>query len=54
LLAGVPIVVATAVPGHETVMRALEIEVTSFLSLQIERGKIKKSLMTWWLAMGRR
>ena len=39
---GVPIVVTTSVPGHETVMRALEEGATSFLSLPLERGKLKK------------
>lgn len=38
----IPIVVATSVPGHETVMRALEEGATSFLSLPIERAKIKR------------
>jgi DNA-binding NtrC family response regulator len=41
---GVPIVVATSVPGHETVMRALEEGATSFLSLPVEGAKIKKVL----------
>jgi DNA-binding NtrC family response regulator len=39
---GIPIVVATSVPGHETVMRALEEGATSFLSLPVEGAKIKK------------
>ncbi len=39
---GIPIVVATSVPGHETVMRALEEGATSFLSLPVEEAKIKK------------
>jgi DNA-binding NtrC family response regulator len=39
---GIPIVVATSVPGHETVMRALEEGATSFLSLPLEGAKIKK------------
>jgi hypothetical protein len=34
--------VATSVPGHETVMRALEEGATSFLSLPVEGAKIKK------------
>lgn len=38
----VPIVVTTSVPGHETVMRALEEGATSFLSLPLERTKVKK------------
>ncbi len=38
----IPIVVATSVPGHETVMRALEEGATSFLSLPIEGAKIKR------------
>jgi response regulator RpfG family c-di-GMP phosphodiesterase len=38
----VPIVVTTSVPGHETVMRALEEGATSFLSLPLERAKVKK------------
>ena len=42
MAAGVPIVVATSVPGHETVMRALEEGATSFLSLPVEGAKIKK------------
>jgi DNA-binding NtrC family response regulator len=41
---GVPIVVATSVPGHEAVMRALEEGATSFLSLPVEGAKIKKVL----------
>jgi DNA-binding NtrC family response regulator len=41
---GIPIVVATSVPGHETVMRALEEGATSFLSLPVEGAKIKKVL----------
>jgi DNA-binding NtrC family response regulator len=40
----IPIVVATSVPGHETVMRALEEGATSFLSLPVEGAKIKKVL----------
>lgn len=39
---GVPIVVATSVPGHETVIRALEEGATSFLSLPLERTKVRK------------
>lgn len=39
---GIPIVVATSIPGHETVMRALEEGATSFLSLPLETTKIKK------------
>jgi len=39
---GIPIMVATSVPGHETVMRALEEGATSFLSLPVEGAKIKK------------
>ncbi len=39
---GIPIVVATSVPGHETVMRALEEGATSFLSLPLEGAKIRK------------
>jgi DNA-binding NtrC family response regulator len=39
---GIPIMVATSVPGHETVMRALEEGATSFLSLPVEGVKIKK------------
>ena len=39
---GVPIVVATSVPGHETVTRALEEGATSFLALPLERAKVKK------------
>ena len=42
MAAGVPIMVATSVPGHETVMQALEEGATSFLSLPVERAKIKK------------
>ena len=41
---GIPIVVATSVPGHETVTRALEEGATSFLSLPVEGAKIKKAL----------
>jgi DNA-binding NtrC family response regulator len=40
----IPIVVATSVPGHETVMRALEEGATSFLSLPVDGAKIKKVL----------
>jgi DNA-binding NtrC family response regulator len=39
---GIPIMVATSVPGHETVMRALEEGATSFLALPVEGAKIKK------------
>jgi DNA-binding NtrC family response regulator len=39
---GIPIVVTTSVPGHETVMKALEEGATSFLFLPLERAKIKK------------
>lgn len=39
---GIPIVVATSVPGYETVMRALEGGATSFLFLPLEAAKIKK------------
>jgi DNA-binding NtrC family response regulator len=39
---GIPIVVATSVPGHETIMRALEEGATSFLSLPVEGAKIKR------------
>jgi DNA-binding NtrC family response regulator len=39
---GIPIVVATSVPGYETVMRALEGGATSFLFLPLEPAKIKK------------
>jgi len=39
---GIPIVVATSVPGHETVMRALEEGATSFLSLPVTGAKIKQ------------
>lgn len=39
---GVPIVVATSVPGQETVIRALEEGATSFLALPLERAKVKK------------
>ena len=42
MAAGVPIVVASSVPGHETVMRALEEGATSFLSLPVEGAKIRK------------
>ena len=42
MASGVPIVVATSVPGHETVMRALEEGATSFLSLPVEGAKIRK------------
>jgi DNA-binding NtrC family response regulator len=38
----IPIVVTTSVPGHETVMRALEEGATSFLSLPVEGAKIRK------------
>ncbi len=39
---GIPIVVATSVPGYETVMRSLEGGATSFLFLPLEPAKIKK------------
>jgi DNA-binding NtrC family response regulator len=39
---GIPIVVATSVPGRETVMRALEEGATSFLFLPVGGAKIKK------------
>ena len=39
---GVPILVATSFPGHERVMRALEESATSFLSLPVEKAKIKQ------------
>ena len=42
LAEGIPIVVATSVPGHETIMRALEEGATSFLSLPVDGAKIKK------------
>jgi DNA-binding NtrC family response regulator len=44
LAEGIPIVVATSVPGHETIMRALEEGATSFLSLPVDGAKIKKIL----------
>jgi len=39
---GIPIVVTTSIPGHETVMKALEEGATSFMFLPFERAKIKK------------
>ncbi len=39
---GTPVVVATSVPGHETIMRALEEGATAFLSLPVEKAQIKK------------
>ncbi len=39
---GIPIVVTTSIPGHETVMRALEEGATSFLFLPLETIKIKR------------
>ena len=39
---GIPIMVATSVPGHETIMQALEEAATSFLFLPVEGAKIKK------------
>jgi DNA-binding NtrC family response regulator len=39
---GIPIVVTTSIPGHETAMKALEEGATSFLFLPLERAKIKK------------
>jgi DNA-binding NtrC family response regulator len=44
LAEGIPIVVATSVPGHETIMRALEEGATSFVSLPVDGAKIKKIL----------
>jgi DNA-binding NtrC family response regulator len=44
LAEGIPIVVATSVPGHETIMKALEEGATSFLSLPVDGAKIKKIL----------
>lgn len=41
---GVPIIVATSVPGHETVLRALEQGATSFLFLPIKPDAIRKVL----------
>lgn len=46
LAEGVPIIVATSVPGHETVMQALEEGATSFLSLPAKPQTIKKVLDT--------
>ncbi len=42
LAGGIPIVVATSVPGCETAMRALEGGATSFLSLPLEPAKTKR------------
>ena len=42
MAAGIPVVVATSVPGHETVMEALEEGASSFLSLPIEGANIKQ------------
>jgi DNA-binding NtrC family response regulator len=39
---GIPIMVATSVPGHETIMQVLEEAATSFLFLPVEGAKIKK------------
>jgi len=41
---GIPIVVATSVPVHGTIMRALEKGATAFLSLPVEGPRIKKVL----------
>ena len=42
MAAGIPILVATSGPGHETVMGALEEGAISFLALPVERAKIKQ------------
>jgi DNA-binding NtrC family response regulator len=42
IAADVPIVVATSMPGYETVIRALEEGVASFLSLPMEGAAIRK------------
>lgn len=44
LAEGVPIIVATSVPGNEVVMRALEDGATSFLPLPVKSEIIKKVL----------
>lgn len=44
LAEGVPIIVATSVPGHEAAMQALEEGATSFLSLPAKPGAIKRVL----------
>ena len=44
MAAGVPIVVATSGPGHETVKRALEDGAASILSLPMAGAKMKKVL----------
>jgi len=41
---GVPIIVATSVPGNEAVMKALEEGATAFLSLPMEPQSIRKVL----------
>jgi len=41
---GVPIIVATSVPGHEAVMKALEEGATAFLSLPVKSQTIRKVL----------
>ncbi|MBI4528099.1 MAG: response regulator [Deltaproteobacteria bacterium] len=44
LAEGVPIIVATSLPGHEAVMKALEEGATSFLSLPVKPETIRKVL----------
>ena len=41
---GVPIIVATSVPGNEVLMKALEEGATAFLSLPVESESLKKLL----------
>lgn len=44
LAEGVPVIVATSVPGYETIMKALEEGATSFLFLPIKPQAIRKVL----------
>lgn len=44
LAEGIPIIVATSVPGHEAAMKALEEGATSFLRLPLKPKTIKKIL----------
>ena len=41
---GVPIIVATSVPGNEVLMKALEEGATAFLSLPVKSESLKKLL----------
>ena len=44
LAEGVPVIVATSLPGNEAVMKALEERATAFLSLPVEPGSMGRIL----------